>query len=81
MTLINMNGLQRQEAFLDRLDSTPIFCPHCLKAHTVKEIAGEDYNKGNTDSGVCTETGKPLTRAFALFGGEMYFNPVTNTKR
>lgn len=66
-------GLQRQEALLTALDNTPIHCPSCRKTHTVKEIAGEDYQLGNSSSGKCPITKENLKRNFSLFGGEQSF--------
>lgn len=65
-------GLERQEALLNALDNSAIYCPSCRKTHTLKEIA-TNYSIGNSSSGQCPVTKEKLKREFSLFGGEQYF--------
>lgn len=70
-------GLQKQEAFLYRLDSTLIHCPSCKGSHTVIEIT-ENYDVNKSGSGKCPVTGEGIKRDFTLFGGEQVFNIINN---
>jgi len=68
-------GLEKQDALLTKLDSSPIYCPSCRQTHAVKDIA-QNYKLGMSCFCKCSVTKEVLRRDFTLFGAEQFFTII-----
>lgn len=75
-----LTGLQKQDAYLTKVYSLPLFCPSCKGMHSYIEARGS--NDWTKDFYVkCPVTEEPLVHQMSLFG-EQFFSllPVQNVR-